>query len=306
LRSPGDRTVMIRARISAMIHAARLDIRMRGARHAERTALTRAGELLAGSRHRLPAGACQSLLGEIQRVRREQEAHSLSLAGSIEVDRADYASVANWMRPVVILHGICARAVLRHRIARVERELRPLHRSLGAAALALPNGASGALQVAPGLVETVRTARAQLASAVAERTRILEPFDGKACPPWLNTVLVEVQALGSALLKQIQGQLLPRLSALAGLAAGWWVTHTYTTSRPKSLLRSLGIGSVGTQLISPETYERLRFWLPILAAATCAYMGDRIARWIRQRYQPRIELPRSGRAETITHLSVTT
>jgi len=297
---------MIRARISAMIHAARLEIRMRRARHGERIALIRAGELLASSRHRLPSGACQSLLGEIQRVRREQDAHSLSLAGSIEVDRADYASVAHWMRPLVILRGICARAVLRHRIARLGRDLRPLHRSLGAAALALPNGASGALQLPPGLVETVRTTRAQLASAVAERTRILEPLGGKACPPWLNTVLVEVQPLAGALVKQIQGQLVPKVSALAGLAAGWWVTHTYTTSRPKSLLRSLGIGSGATQVISSETYERLRFWLPILAAAICAYLGDRLARWVRQRYQPRIKLPRNSRPETITHLSVTT
>jgi hypothetical protein len=297
---------MIRARLIAMFHAARLEIRTRRARHSERLALTRAGELLAASRHRLPAGACQSLLGEIQRVRRELEARSLSLAGSIEFDRADYGSVASWMRPLVIVRGICSRALLRHQMIRVERELRPLYQALGAAALALPNGASGALQVPAGLVEAVRAARADLANAVAERTRILEPFDGQPCPAWLRVVASEAQALGAAVLKQVQGQLLPRVSALAGLAAGWWVTHTYTASRPRSFLRSLGIGSGGTQLVSADTYERMRFWLPILAAAICAYLGDLLARWIRRRYQPRMEVSRARQPEAITHLSVTT
>jgi len=96
------------------------------------------------------------------------------------------------------------------------------------------------------------------------------------------------------------------VSALAGLAAGWWVTHTYTTSRPRALLRSLGIGSGGTQVISAETYERMRFWLPILAAAVCAYLGDRIARWIRQRYRPSIRISPRRRSDAITHLSATT
>jgi hypothetical protein len=130
---------MIQARISAMAHTARLEIRTRRARRTERAALARAGELLAASRHRLPAGACQSLLGEIQRVRRELEAHSLSLAGSIEVDRADYGSVGSWMRPLVVVRGLCARAVLRHQVSRVKRELKPLYQSLGAAALAAPS-----------------------------------------------------------------------------------------------------------------------------------------------------------------------
>jgi len=92
--------------------------------------------------------------------------------------------------------------------------------------------------------------------------------------------------------------MIPRASALAGLAAGWWVTHTYTTSRPRSLLSSLGIGSGGTHVVSSDTYQSMRFWLPLLAAAVCAYLGDRLARWIRQRYH--------RRSEPMTELSVTT
>jgi hypothetical protein len=58
---------------------------------------------------------------------------------------------------------------------------------------------------------------------------------------------------------------------------GWWIANTYTDSRWKSLARSLGIGSGGTHVVSGETYRAMSFWLPLLAAAVCAYLGDRIA-----------------------------
>ena len=69
------------------------------------TAWRRAGELLAASRHRLPAGACQSLLGEIQWVRREREAQSLSLAGSIETFDAISTRVARAMLDKAVLRN---------------------------------------------------------------------------------------------------------------------------------------------------------------------------------------------------------
>jgi hypothetical protein len=134
--------------------------------------------------------------------------------------------------------------------------------------------------------EAIHGARAEIASVVAERTLRLEPFGGRAWPAWAGAVAEEAKAFGRALIKQMHGQLLPRASALAGLAAGWWVTHTYTDSRPRSVLHSLGIGSGGTHLVSGDTYRTMRFWLPILAAAILAYLGDRVARWVQQRYQP--------------------
>jgi len=275
---------MIRARAGAAVHAARLEFQMKRAEQRERDALARAGELLAASERAPAHGEPQALAAEAQRLRLELEAHSAAVARSLEADRTDYAAVAGWMCPLVVLRGLAARAVLRHRVARCQRELRPLHERLAAAALAEP-GAAGA-SVPGTLAEAIRGARAERETALAERTRRLEAFDGKALPPWLGWVADEGKALGRSLVKQLQGQLLPRASALAGLAAGWWVAHTYTDSRPRSLLRSVGIGHGGTHVVSGDTYRAMSFWLPIAAAAVCAYLGDRLARWVRSRYQP--------------------
>jgi hypothetical protein len=292
-------------RVSAMLHAARLDLRMRRARQRECDALACAGEQLATSGHCPPSGECQALLAEIQRLRAGLDAHAAALSGSLDADRRDYLAVARWMRPVVILRGFCGRAVLRHRAAGARRNLVPLYRQLAAAALAEPSGASGGLLVQPALADAVRGARTELARLVAERTRLFEPFGGKAYPGWVGFAVEEVAAFTRALATQLHGQVIPRASGLAGLAAGWWVTHTYTASRPRSVLRSLGIGNGGTHVVSGDTYRSMRFWLPLLAAAICAYLGNRIARWIQQRYHPHREHSGSPQPEPVTHRSLT-
>ena len=292
-------------RVSAMRHAAGLDLRIRRARQREYDALAHAGEQLARSGHRPPASACQPILAEIQRLRAGLDALAAALSGTLDADRRDYLAVAKWMRLVVILRGLCGRTVLRHRAAVARRNLVPLYRQLAAAALAEPTGASGGLLVQPALSDAVRGARTELGSLVAERTRLLEPFDGKAYPAWVRIVVEEVVAFARTLVTQLHGQAIPRASALAGLAAGWWVTHTYTDSRPRSVLRSLGLGSGGTHVVHGDTYRNMRFWLPVLAAAICAYLGDRIARWIQQRYHPRPSHAPS-QPEPMPHLSVPT
>jgi len=90
----------------------------------------------------------------------------------------------------------------------------------------------------------------------------------------------EGRALGAAVLQQLRGALLPRASALAGLAAGWWVASTYTDSHLRSVMNTVGLGRGGTHVVSGTTYKAMNFWLPILAAAICAYLGERLARKI--------------------------
>jgi len=287
LERPNRDLSLLRARTAAMVDTARLEFQMKRAQQREREALARAGESFAAMQH-LPAdAAAQALLAEIRRLRLALDAHAAAGARSLEDDRADLVSVASWMRPLVVVRGLCVRAVLRHHVIRCLRALRPLHERLGAVALAQPCDRAAPPRVAGTLVDAVRSAQAEREMAVAERTRRLAPFGGCALPGWLGGVAGEGKALGRALMKQLRGQLLPRVSGLAGLAAGWWVARTYTDSRPRALLRSIGIGKGGTHVVSGDTYQAMSFLLPILAAAICAYLGDRIARRVRQHYQPR-------------------
>ena len=169
---------------------------------------------------------------------------------SLQADQADRAHVDFWMQPVVALRGYATRAVLRHRIARGERQLRSRFEALGRAAGANAN---------PLPASTMET------------------------PAWRVEAGVEAARFGRAFWAQLRPTLLPKAPALAGLAVGWWIANTYTDSRWKSLARSVGIGSGGTQVVSAETYRAMSFWLPLLAAALCAYLGDRVAAAWRQR-----------------------
>jgi hypothetical protein len=160
---------------------------------------------------------------------------------SYDADRADRTHVGVWMLPVLVLRGVATRAVLRHRIAREHRQLRHRYEALGR----------------------------------NDSTAV------PAAQPGAGTLATEAARFGGAFWGQLRPAILPKAPALAGLAAGWWIANTYTDSRWKSLARSLGIGSGGTTVVSGETYRAMRFWLPLLAAALCAYLGERLAAALR-------------------------
>jgi hypothetical protein len=163
---------------------------------------------------------------------------------SYEADRADGALVNGWMLPLVTVRGVAIRAVLRHRIARGHRELRVRYETLA------------------------RSAATGTADPVSPPPRVLVEEAGR---------------FGRAFWNQLRPAVLPKAPALAGLAVGWWIANTYTDSRWKSLARSVGLGSGGTTVVSGDTYRAMRFWLPLLAAAVCAYAGERIADGIKKR-----------------------
>jgi hypothetical protein len=118
--------------------------------------------------------------------------------------------------------------------------------------------------------------RAELARVAAERERWVAPFGGTAIPGWTARARLETMEFGRAVRSQLRAHLLPKVPALAGLAVGWWIANTYTDSHLRSALRSIGIGSGGTRLVSSSGYEAMSFWLPLLAAALCAYAGERV------------------------------
>jgi hypothetical protein len=270
------------ARLRALVHSVRLEHRTRLARRGEMDALARAGVRLASASD-VPAGLAPETLAAIRRLGGRIDALTQDMVSTHAADRADYLAVAPWMRPIVVIRGLAARQVLRHQRAACRRELGPHHLALGAAALALSADERARLGVTEALGAATRAKEQQTAAGVGRRG-VLAPLGGAPLPDWTARAGAEAGTLARAVGKQLQGQLFPRASALAGMAAGWWVANTYTDSHVRSVLRSVGIGSGGTRVVSADTYRAMSFWLPILAAAVCAYLGNRLAGYIGRRY----------------------
>jgi hypothetical protein len=194
------------------------------------------------------------------------------VAASLERDRADYAAVRPALRPAVIVRGIAHRMVLREHARAARRECDAASERLGEAALDLGIDAPAA--------ERIRSLRAEAQSLEMRRSVLLAPYGGSAVPRFARRIAKELAHVGRALLDQ----LIPRLPAIAGMVAGWWVVSTFTDSRLGATLHSWGLGSGPVRYLDADTYASLRFWLPASAAALCSYGGARLRSLVRARY----------------------
>jgi hypothetical protein len=259
------------SRLNAQLHEIRLDLQAHWLRRQEGEALRRLGEAVAAGPDGRESADVARLVGELAANRERLDELTAEAAASLQADRTDLGAVAPWMRPVVIARGVAARAVLRHRRALGERALGPRYEALGALVVS-DRPREGA---------DVHAARASLAQLRLERDRRLASFGETAHPAWARHAAVESASLTRAILGQLRAALLPKAPAVAGLAVGWWIANTYTDSHVRSALRSVGIGSGGTHVVSGSTFKAMSFWLPLLAAAVCAYLGERIVRYYR-------------------------
>jgi hypothetical protein len=266
------------ARLQAQSHEIRLDLRIRYLRRRERVALRRLGEEVARA-EAVGDESLAPLIAEIVESERRAAALLVQERASLEADRADLRAVADWMKPIVVLRGLCTRLVLRHRRSCERRTIRPRVEKLGDLATRAPRCAA-----APGsLLREVAELRGRSASLASERDRWGAPYGGRALPAWTSRAAGEATTFGRALGAQLRSHLFPKAPAIAGLCVGWWIANTYTDSHLRSGLRSLGIGSGGTRVVSSSTYEAMTFWLPLLAAALCAYLGERLGAYYRGR-----------------------
>jgi hypothetical protein len=261
------------ARLHAQVHEIRLDLHGRWLRRQERAALRRLGADIEAEAEN-GSTELRAILIEIAKARQQLGELAEERATSLATDRTDLRRVAQWIRPFVIARGLCARAVLNHRASAVDRRLTSLHESAGALA------AERASMARRGELVGVRAGLHRLA---AEREQWLAPFGGTAHPVWIHRAGRESAVLAQAFVKQLRSTLLPKAPALAGMAVGWWIANTYTDSHLRSALRSIGIGHGGTHVVSGSTYKAMSFWLPLLAAAVCAYVGERLAEFYRER-----------------------
>jgi hypothetical protein len=260
---------LVRARLEA--HLAARD---------ERRALSRLGEALAGATGRSGTEVGRAL-EEIAALDSERDRLDAAVSGSLRDDRADYPAVSAWVRPLVVGRGLAARCIVRHRLRRVRRDREAACLRLGAASLREP--AELPDQARP-LAGSALDARARIAAATRTAESLVSPFGGGLAPGPARLAAREALAFGRFVFCEARAQLVPRLPALVGLAAGWWVASTFTDSRFLATLHSLGIGRGPQVAVDAGTYQLLRYALPVLAAALCSYASARLAALVRARY----------------------
>lgn len=266
------------SRVGAILNELRLDLREQNARRQELKALLRLGQAAAAYG---PGDLdLARLYTEVRTGENKLDRFRSAMRDSLEADKRDYTASARWMRPVVVLRGVCDRAILRHQMVAGRRALAAPEAAIGVAVATRTT----AFARHPDEVKAVADARAILRAVTEERKRRLAPFGGSALPSWFPHLGRESSVFGRALWLQLKPTILPRGSAVVGLAVGWWLANTYTDSHVRSALHSLGIGSGGKRVVSGDTYQAMTFWLPLLAAAVFAYLADRAHYLVQRRY----------------------
>jgi len=267
-----------RCRVAPGVLRARWDVNR--AIRVERRALAALGNELAGATGRCGPGM-DPHLAEIVALDSRSDLLRASIADSLRDDRADYAAVAAWMRPLVIGRGFASRSILRHRLRCLRRDREAACVRLGTA---WDLASTDAPAVSGPIVNALSDSRSRIAAATRTAEILLAPVGGLLVPGPALLAVGEARAFGQATVREARAQLVPRVPALFGLVAGWWVTSTFTDSQFLATLHSLGIGSGPRRAVNHETLRLLSFSLPLLAAAFCSYLSARLASLVRSRY----------------------
>jgi hypothetical protein len=247
-----------------------LERRAARARRDERRALASAGRTL------LDAHLPEDLHEHAERIRQlDQRMASLhaDLVQSLEADRSDFARASERMRWCVIARGLLDRVFLREEARKARHELPAAESELGRAAFE-PRHAGLRERLPSEIVRAIEECRAIAQAAEQERARRLAPYGEEPLPRAVAWILRELGSLGRHLGRQLSIKLFLRAPALAALVAGWWVGRWYTKEwwDPFDWFHDR------------STRQRLGFWLPILAAAACAWAMALVTRWVQRRY----------------------
>jgi hypothetical protein len=137
----------------------------------------------------------------------------------------------------------------------LEAKLLQLHLTAGRLALAMPT-AGGAAEV--------QAIRDELAEAASDQERIRADSRRLAEDSWAD----------------LQEWVRPRAPMLGAMVVGWWITRSYVSAHTAAVLTALGRSTKtrGAHWVSlPADTAIVRYALPLLAAAVCAYLGHRLA-----------------------------
>jgi hypothetical protein len=276
--------VLARIKTALRVHA--LERRARSASKREQAALERVGAHVfsasrsAGLDERSPPDA-RATYEQLLAVRTRLEQRDSALARSLADDRRDYADASELARWAVIGRGLLDRAALRDRAKHERRECARLERELGRAAL---DGADVLRTHVPEpLAADVAAARTAGRTATDERAKLLEPYAGKPLPGWLAAAVREVRVFLGFVWDGLSKKFILRAPAIAGLLVGWWLGRKFSDSTMVAWAHE-HIGIDLRDAAEKQQQERLAFWLPLLAAALCSYVGWTITTRVRRKY----------------------
>ena len=267
------------------LRALELEGRLLLLRFFRRRSLRALGERLSHAQLTSDELAAQSVLARVASEHHRLGSLRAASSDSLVQDRRDYAAVAGWARPLVVGRGLLERRVLSARARALRQALAPLHRELAERLL------DGELELDPASREAFaaevkqhQETRRVVAALQEELAVVLTTLGGRVVPAWLKFLGAELWLLVWTLFNDVRLKMLPRLPALAGMAAGYWVTRTFTDSRVENFFSQLGLHHSRRHFISSERMTRLHFWLPLLAGAACSYLSSRLGAFIRNRY----------------------
>jgi hypothetical protein len=271
------------ARWKALYASWELDLAIARLRREEAAARAQAGRRFrTASMEPVPAPSDQVARALASVAELEEHARALTerLVASLEADRRDYRATGSEIgRALIVARGVLDRLVLRDETARARRDLPSRQAQLGTRILEDPEALA---RLPEEDRQRALAARAALENARAARTALLAPFGGDPLPAWMRGVLNELRDFGGYLKEELTRKIYLRLPALAAMAAAWWTTAHFTTSRfESSLNRFTGEGRTG---VSEAALEQLQFWFPLVVAALVAYVLSTLTKRLGRRY----------------------
>jgi len=172
---------------------------------------------------------------------------------------ADAAAARGRLQAMAAGNGKSASGAQRQRVEALEQRLHQIYLTAGRLALAMPP---------TGAESEVHAIRAEMADAASERDRLRG----------------EGQRLTEETWTQLRAWVTPRAPALTGMVVAWWIARSYAVSHTGAIMNSLGLslGRRGPHLVSAPTDTVLvQYGLPLVVAAVCAYLTQRLAGRVR-------------------------
>lgn len=172
---------------------------------------------------------------------------------------ADAAAARGRLQTMAAGKGKSASAAQRERVEALELRLHQIHLTAGRLALAMPP---------TGAESEVLAIRAEMADAARERDRLRGEGHRLAEETWTR----------------VRSWVSPRAPGLTAMVVAWWIARSYAVSHTGGIMTAFGLSLSrrGHHLVSvPTDTVLVQYGLPLVVAAVCAYLAQRLAGRVR-------------------------